>query len=210
MMRVKYDDAKNGTHYFYNIKSTLKSVILAGRYFANFCGADPYQESYELFGSHGVATLIQSALRNDYNLVIHTVANGAMNTVFEGNPSGRNLLPILWHNEGDISDYFGLRSDYILYSRMLDFRVTKYPQVSDITMNMITKCHWLYKIYPSNISVTIPVPYIDVLPSPYVPSYRHITKKSFIADIKRTLPSPFQSWSSKIIRTSINLDKYGM
>ena len=48
LMRVKFDDVRYGTHYFYNSKSTLKSVVLAGRYFAHFCRANPYKQSYGL------------------------------------------------------------------------------------------------------------------------------------------------------------------
>lgn len=205
-------DSVNGLQRFHNAKNNMKTIILAGRYFASLCKADPEKPDYGFDRNFDDAVLMQSGLdrhfkTTKFNLIIFKIVDGNLSRVFEGNPQNECAIPIYWHTNGSSSMYFGMRNNFAGLPPLLGYPKKNKPCYRTNEEQM--KRNWTYDLITNEgeCGFVIPAPYTGE--NPEKPFYRKIKKKAFDADLIRDVPTQLAICQDKILAVSINCDQFG-
>lgn len=205
-------DNVHGLQRFHHAKNNMKTVILAGRFFASVCNADPQKSYYGFEENFDDAVLMQSGLDRHYkqttfNLIIFKMVNGNLTRVFEGNPKNECAIPIYWHVDGNRSEYFGLRNNFAGLPPLIGYRKKSKPCLR--THEQLVKQYWTYDLITlkGECGYVIPAPYTGS--NPDKPFYKKITKKDFDLDIMRNIPKQLANFPDKILSISTNCDQFG-
>lgn len=213
-MRIQDMDNEDEVQRFWCAKKSMKVIVLAGRFFASLCKVDATRSDYGFDHGFEDAIAMQVGLdlkyKSKYNLVVHKFENGNIKQVYEGNPSNRRTIKILWYKEnGSKSQYFGLNKRYHGPPKSTKRSTRKRKADTSISPKDALVKYWTYKLYgPNGVSeAVLPPRYIgdDV----FSPFYRKISRKEFWEDVLRPLLDEFNEFVDTIVRTSINLDQFG-
>lgn len=216
ILRVKSMDNEDGKQRFQLFGKSLKMIILAGRFFAECCDADPIKTSYGFDNGFEDADIMQATLDRlfpkKYNLTVYKHEDDDTEKVYEGNKANTYRLGILWYKEGSTSEYFGLNNNYLNNPPAFNRNKNRPKKEQADALEDILEKYWKFKVYGTDDEyddrdVIVPAPYHGDPPFP--PLYRQITKKEFEEDRLREYPFELIDMKDKIVRTSVNCDEFG-
>lgn len=211
---------EDGTQRFERAKKNMKVVILAGRYFASLCEVDANREQFGFDDGFEDARAMQAGLDrkypSKYNLLVYKYENGHVKLMF-GNPSYacRNIQ-ILWHKEESQvknknctdAKFFGLSKRF--NGHIPTTRRISRQEVERLNLENALKKDWTFKVNRPDgvLDFAIPDPYYGK--NLYRPFYKEIKRPEFDSDLHRNIPEDCDDLQDIIVRTSVNLDQFGI
>lgn len=202
-MRVKCMCPMDGVQKFYRAKNNIKTVVLAGRFLASVCCADPSKETYGFEDIPGIQAGLDTRFVGKFNIIVHKIMSGKLIRVYEGNRQNHCVIPILMNDELYTTRFYGIRNNFICNTP-----VAENPSVRGNEERM--KMYYTYRVFSLNGSedIVVPPPYCGPLSGK--PVYRSISRKDFDRDMTRFVPRDYKDLQNKIVPICSNIDQYGL